>query len=106
MIIWSGWGILAVLLGVLGALGGSALGLAVTGTGTGQNLGGALGLGSAGVAIWYLGQRLNQPWSGFDERTGQPVQIANRHRLFFVPMQYWGIAAGFGAAVILVAAFS
>jgi hypothetical protein len=112
MIVWTGWGILAVPLFALGALGGTSIGL-VLGFGTGDmrtgaetNIGTAVGLGLASVAVWFLGQRLNAPRQAFDQRTGQPVQVANQHRLFLVPVQYLAPLGGIGAVVAAVQALT
>lgn len=55
---------------------------------------------AAGAAIWLLGQRLNTPQPGFHPQTGQPVLFVNRHRLWFLPLQWWGpVAAVVGVVV-------
>ncbi|PXY26198.1 hypothetical protein DI005_07045 [Prauserella sp. PE36] len=94
MIVWSGWGILALVFAMLGAMVGTLAGLAVGVVAEPTNFGTALGLAAAAVAIWFVGRRLNRPKPGFDERTGERVMLGGRHKLFFVPMQYWGPAVG------------
>jgi hypothetical protein len=112
MIVWTGWGILAIPLVALGALGGTSIGVALglgagdMSTGAETNIGTAVGFALASVAVWFLGQRLNRPRQAFDARTGQPVQVANRHRLFFVPMQYLGPLGGVGSVAFAVQALT
>lgn len=91
----------------LGGLGGTSLGIALglgpDGVDGGSaNPGTVVGLLVAGVATWLLGRRLNRPRRGFDPRTGQPVTVANRHRLMLVPLQYVGVCGGLLAVVIAV----
>lgn len=109
---WSGWGILALPLFALGALGGTSLGLALgvgegdLATGAGPNLGTATGVALASTAVWFLGQRLNRARNGFDPRTGQPIRIANQHSLFFIPIQYLGPLGGALSIVFAVQALT
>jgi hypothetical protein len=106
VIIWTGWGILAVPLFAIGGLGGTALGLALglgTGdlaTGAGSNVGTVAGLLAVAVATWIWGRHLNRPRRAFDPRTGQPVTVTNRHRLMLVPLQYVGVVGGLFALVV------
>ncbi|GAA3999846.1 hypothetical protein GCM10022247_20210 [Allokutzneria multivorans] len=97
MIVWTGWGILALLIAALGGGGGSGIGVALGGPSDSPNLGTVIGLALAAVAIWFVGERLNRPVQGFDQNTGQPVLYRNRHRLFWVPMQYFGPILGLTA---------
>jgi hypothetical protein len=53
----------------------------------------ALALVISGVISWFLGKRLNKPRGRtlIDKETGEEVILKNtRHRLFFIPMEYWG----------------
>lgn len=110
MIVWTGWGILALPLFALGALGGTSLGVALgfgagdLATGAPTNLGTAVGFALASVAVWFLGRRLNRPYLGFDQRTGQPIHVQNGHRLFWVPLQYLGPVGGVLSIVFAVQA--
>jgi type IV secretory pathway TrbD component len=112
MIVWTGWGIVALPLFALGALGGTSIGVALglgegdMTTGTETNIGTAFGLALAGVAVWFLGRWMNRPQDGFDPRTRRLVQVRNRHRLFFVPIQYLGPLGGVGAVVAAVQALT
>lgn len=101
MLFWTGWGILALPMVAAGGWGGTTLGTAL-GSSEEPNLGTAFGLLAAGAALWLLGQRLNAPQAGFHPQTGQPVLYANRHRLWFVPLQWWGAVTAVGALVVAV----
>lgn len=108
MIIWSGYGVLSVLIAfagvVLGAAGieplieGAALGLP---PGTGL----ALGLALAAVANWFVGVRLNgRPGRELiDPKTGGRVVIRRRHALFWIPMQYYSVLFALLAVAALFA---
>jgi hypothetical protein len=99
--VWSGWGILTLLIGAACGAGGTGIGVALGGARDHANLGTAVGLAVAGVLIWFVGQRLNRPATGT-----HPAPVTNRHRFFFVPMQYWGPLAGVGAIVAAVLNFT
>jgi hypothetical protein len=112
MLIWTGWGIVALPVFALGALGGTSIGVALglgagdMATGADTNIGTAVGFALASVGVWFLGRRLNRPRDGFDQRTGQPMQVRNQHRLFFVPIQYLGPLGGVGAVIFAVQALT
>ncbi|RCV49127.1 hypothetical protein [Marinitenerispora sediminis] len=89
MIIWRGWGILVLLISAV--LGGPGTFAAEVLLGPDlMNFGTAGGLALAGIAVFFIGQRLNRPRPGYHPATGQPVMFGNSHTFFFVPMQYWG----------------
>ena len=90
MIVWRGWGVLALLIGGLGGGLGTGLGVALGGARDRANYGTVTGLLLAAVAIWFVGSALNKPKPGYHPATGQPVLFRNQHSLFFVPMQFWG----------------
>lgn len=48
----------------------------------------------AAPVVWFLGRFLNnRPGRALlDPKTGQQVTLRKRHSLFWIPMQYWGIA--------------
>lgn len=46
----------------------------------------------SGVFCWYFGKKWNtKKRVVIDEKTGQQLKVKNKHTLFFIPMQYWGI---------------
>lgn len=99
MIVWTGWGILGLLLGGLGIGAGTGIAASLGVPTDDVNWGTSLGLILAAVAVWYLGQRLNRPVDGYHPKTGEPVKLRNRHTLFFIPMQYWALIFGAGSVV-------
>lgn len=84
----------------VGGLGGTALGIALglgagdLATGAPTNLGTAIGFALASTAVWFIGRRLNRPYSVFNHRSGQSIRIGNHHRLFWVPVQHLGPVGG------------
>jgi hypothetical protein len=107
MLVWTGWGIVAIPIFALGLLGGTSLGTALGLGAPGQtNLGTALGCALASAAVWLIGTRLNRPRPSFDPQTGAPAQVGNMHRLWFLPIQYLGVLGSVGAVVLAVVALT
>ena len=96
MVVWSGWGILAVVFAALGAIAGIALvdGTGGLGYGVSEEVGFALGLIVAAAVNWFVCVWLNRrPGRQMvDVDTGERIILRRRHRLFWVPMQYWSVA--------------
>jgi hypothetical protein len=67
----------------------------------------ALALILAGIFSLELGRRLNRPGGRvlIDRETGAEVHTTpgNHHRLFFIPMQYWGPILFIGGLAVWVA---
>lgn len=98
MIIWSGWGILVIFIG----LGMSAIMDWVMGSLFGYQARwmSALGYTIGGGIIWFLGNKLNRGQRTFiDKETGKEFNIRPKNSLFFIPFQYWGIIFG-GVGII------
>lgn len=104
MIVWRGWGIVALLIAGAGGGGGTALGVALGGRTDTANLGTALGLALAAVALWFVGSRMNAPKQGFDPNSGEPVVYRNQHTLMFIPIQWLAPALGMAAIIAAVSA--
>lgn len=101
MIIWKGYGFLVLVLAIaIGAI----VSLIFGNIGSTQDMGAAVGAIISGVAIWFLGNKLNSPDKNkvmIDKKTGQEVTIAPNHSLFFIKMQYWAfIVAGIGLVML------
>lgn len=93
LIIWSGWGILAALIGVgcfvimvsiqrVFAVKDPHVPIIVT----------AL---IAAAACWYVGRWLNHPARArilIDKATNREAGWLQRHTLFWIPLQYWALA--------------
>jgi hypothetical protein len=106
MIIWRGWGVLALLIAGLGGGGGTAIAGALGMDTSEPNVGTAFGLLLAAAAIWVVGARLNAPRPGFDTMTGERVVYRNVHTLMFIPMQWLAPVVGMiGLAILVLAAF-
>lgn len=98
VIIWRGWGVLAAVLGFAGLLGAQFLVDAIAGSGTYSDdptLFAGPGIAIAGVVTFLLGRWLNDPSRGrvlVDKQTGEEINDRPRNDLFFIPMEFWGIA--------------
>ncbi|EJN17416.1 MULTISPECIES: hypothetical protein [unclassified Pseudomonas] len=83
-LIWQGWGILSVLIPLVGLISFAGL---PNGMGVG------VGLLVAAAANAFIGHKLNnQPGKTYiDPATGGEVVFRKKHTLFFVPMQYMSV---------------
>ncbi|WP_158751429.1 hypothetical protein [Streptomyces bicolor] len=94
-IVWSGYGLLTIVLYVVGpivplfvldqAAGVLALG---EGSAIGDSAGALVWVGLGGAENWLVGRYVNREW--------------NEHTLFALPIQHWGMFGVFAAAVGLV----
>src|SRR6478752_1735570 len=94
MIIWKGFGILALIIAVaIGAFVSFIFGK----MGSSEDLGAAVGaLISAGI-IWVVGNKLNAPEKSrvfVDKQSGREIVVKPNHSLFFIRMQYWAFIVG------------
>ncbi len=105
MIVWSGLGLLAVVFAALGSVGGIGLVDSTGGVGLGlsQDAGVALGLGGAAIVNWFVGVWLNRRPGRelIDTQTGARVILRRRHRLFWVPLQYWSVVMAVFAVLVV-----
>ena len=102
MLVWRGWGIIALLIAGAGGGIGTGIGVALGGASDTANAGTAIGLALAAVALWFVGRRLNAPRAGFHPESGQPVQYRNQHTFMFIPIQW--LAPALATAAVLAAA--
>ena len=88
MIIWSGRGILIVLIFFLTLI--ACLQLIPNEF---DNYAFVIACYMAGIFSWYFGNKWNQKSTRtfIDEKTGERFAIRNNHTLFWIKMQYWGI---------------
>jgi F0F1-type ATP synthase assembly protein I len=89
MVIWSGWGILALVEAAIAFAG-------IDGIGLKQPIAGLLSGVIAAAAIWFTGRRFNDPAKDrivVDPATGEQIRLVTRHTLFWIPMQWWAIPA-------------
>ncbi|MDR1648415.1 MAG: hypothetical protein LBR88_10380 [Zoogloeaceae bacterium] len=107
MLIWQGWGILALIIppitaGLLESLLHNILGM------NRVSLFGEIGLTPAVGALlgagilWFGGRWLNnRPGKRLlDPESGETVEIKGCHTLFWIPMQYWAFIWPLGALAI------
>lgn len=87
MIIWSGWGILIILVGIFGLLFGGLLGGAMGAPGAGLGIGFLLAA-LANFGLWKMIYP-KEPRVLIDPATGQHVIQQPNHRLFFIPARAW-----------------
>jgi hypothetical protein len=97
MIIWKGYGILVLVITfVIGWPTSYIFGK----LGYKEDTGAAIGAIIAGVAIWFVGKKLNAPDNNkviLDKLTGQQIPYKQTHSMFYIPMQYWAfIISGIG----------
>ena len=109
-LIWSGWGILVVpIVLVTSVVVGGLLQAALTAAGRPDLAFLAFFAGgmAAAAANWFIGKRLNSapPRELLDPRTNERVLLYRRHKLFWIPMQYWSIPVAIAALVPLLALF-
>jgi len=57
----------------------------------------------AAIFSWYFGLKWNKKNERIfiDEKTGERIKVTNRHTLFWIPMQYWGIIYSIFGIIIL-----
>lgn len=106
MVIWSGLGILVILIPVLTALVMQSVTEALLGPGAYRQNPWltSLGLLASALAVWLLGRRLNGRSARVlvDQATGEQVTLRPRHSLFFVRMEYWAVVVTFAAVYLAV----
>ena len=95
MIVWSGWGVLTVIFGLLGVLAGRA-GLEPLlvrlSSSLPPNTGLAIGLLAAALVNGFVALRLGSAGRELiDARSGQRVVLRRPNTLFFIPMRYWSV---------------
>jgi hypothetical protein len=88
MLIWTGWGGLSPALFLVGTLGFAGI---FDVLGVNPRAGGVVGALLAGIAVWFVGIRMNRPVPGYDRNTGEAVMYKNQHTLFWIPMQYTAV---------------
>lgn len=86
---WSGYGLLTIVLYLVGPIPVLALGQAIGGfIPNGSSAGALVWVGLGGAENWLVGRYVNQEW--------------NEHTLFAIPIQHWGMIGVFAAVVGLV----
>lgn len=104
MIIWSGWGFMVAVVVFVSSLISELVVEAYFRDDTYYQTAAwplALALAISGVVAWAWGTRLNQRPTGAEPAASQ--WLTARHRLFFIPMQYWGPILIVGSVAVLIA---
>lgn len=101
-IIWRGYGFLVPIITIV------VVGLVSVVTGAIFNhvplLGMCLGTLAAAAAVWFVGNKLNNPAKArvmIDKQTGQEFLLKQNHSLFFIKMQYWAYPIALIGIVLL-----
>ena len=100
MIVWSGFGFVTVIFGIV-AVG---LGIMLGSAGLAEGYGLGLGLLIAAVGNWFAGKALNDPARGremIDAKSGQRVIFRPNHSLFWIPVQWWSVVLALGGLAVL-----
>lgn len=103
MLVWSGKGILSVLVLIAGVV---VFGIILPKEQFDYVL--IISLFSAAAFSWFMGKK----WNGeegqifIDKASGQEVAVRPNHSLFWIKMQYWGIIFSVFALIILVQQFA
>ncbi len=101
MIIWSGKGILSVLVLLLALV--LTISIAPEGQGT---ISLATALFIAAAFSWYFGKKWNgQSKTVVDKETGQEIELKQSHSLFWINIQYWGVLYAIIGILVLLTAF-
>ncbi|PIB34457.1 hypothetical protein BFP72_03015 [Reichenbachiella sp. 5M10] len=102
MIVWSGKGILSVLILVLAFVLLFALLPAAH-----FQWAFSLSFFIAGAFSWFMGKKWNAQQSRIviDKASGQEIELKTNHSLFWIKMQYWGILFGIIGVLFLVLMF-
>ena len=102
MIVWSGKGILSVLVLIVTLL----LLIMILPREQG-NLAFMIGFFVAAAFSWFMGKKWNEEEGRtvIDKATGQEIEIKPNHSLFWIKMQYWGIIFGIFGMIILIQQF-
>jgi hypothetical protein len=97
-----GFGFVVVL--VLGAGGGigTGVGISLGGAESGGNWGTVVGFLLAAVILWFGGRAMNRPRPVYDAQHGAITLPRNRHRLFWIPVQFFAPVALAIATVVTV----
>jgi hypothetical protein len=110
MVIWSGWGFLVALFVIGAALLSNLAFDAVLGSGYYSAHKWTVGVAMfiAAVLSWVVGSELRKRTARavIDKTTGQEIVLDRAtHRLFFIPMRYWGMILGIIGVVLFIVEF-
>lgn len=104
LLIWRGWGILAVIIPVMFFLLSIAIAVEVNIHNVIIQFLPLISLFISGPVVWFTGVKLNntQPRNLIDPKTQQKFTFKKVHSLFWIPMQYYGIIIlAFGILIVI-----
>jgi hypothetical protein len=104
MILWKGWGILALLIPAALVAGGDTVLQDVMGSQYNSPVVKALLLFLSAAAVWMAGRKLNStPVKNLiDPETGKVVGIKQAHSMFWIPMQWYAVIWVIAAVVVYI----
>ena len=93
MIIWKGWGILALLIPAVFVGGGDAVLEQIMAAAYNAPVVQSLLLLASAAAVWVAGRKLNNAPVRhlIDSETGEIADIKPAHSLFWIPMQWFAV---------------
>jgi len=96
MVIWRGWGILALIIPVLVWFALTQIFFSAVSEDTFKGyykFVSAFSILIGALAVWFAGKKLNSTEARtlVDEKTGEKVLLKKEHSLFFIKMEYWAI---------------
>ncbi len=96
MVIWKGWGILAILIPLLISLGAGAGFDYFYGEGFYKNSTWAMPivLLFSSIIVFLVGYKINNKPGKIliDPESNEKVELKTTHTMFWIPVQYWGVA--------------
>ena len=99
MVIWSGKGVLSVVVLLVALL--------ITTVALPDNFNIALGIACMIAAIfsWYFGRKWNsaEGKAVIDKETGEEILLKRKHSMFWISMEYWGVIFGILGVLVVVA---
>jgi hypothetical protein len=105
MLVWQGFGFLAVIIPIVSyvltvKVAQAALGAIYMDS---HSWPGALGTLLGAVIVWFMAQKLKGPGRTLvDPKTGQTVVLTKKHTVFFVPMHYVAVIMAVVAVGMLI----
>ena len=107
MIIWKGWGILALIIAIVCSVLMQFACDALFGSGYYRNSSWAMPLAfllASGI-IFFVGTKLNNKLGRvvIDKETNQEYELKSTHSLFWIPLQYWSAVTALLAVWMFIA---
>jgi hypothetical protein len=102
MVIWKGWGILALLIPAVFIAGGDVLLQEILGAQYDSPVVKALLLLVSAAAVWVAGRKLNgvPVKKLIDPETGKTVAFKTVHSIFWIPMEWYAVLWVIAAVVV------